>query len=203
MPDAAPIPDWVRLGHRAVVVYGAVCLVAGCVVLFCSAGFLGLLLAPVLLMTPGAVLAWLAGPLAFGLGHWIGDLVTKRQTGHVVARMLSRNAQSVHGTAIVLGSCSYYPLVLSAEQDAMSVQPALMLGLVLFALGLSASAHTARRRGRPLAAASFSAAIYAGIGVLIGVFSGAMWMGALAVPFTGYFAATALWLIRGPQWHDG
>lgn len=201
MPDVAPAPLWVRLGHRAIVVYGAVCLLAGGVVLFCSAGLLGVLFAPLFLMTPSIVLAWLAGPLAFGLGHWIGDLVTKRQEGHVVARMLSRNAQFVHGTAIVLGTCGYFPLTLTRQVEA-SVQPVLMLGMVLFAIALSASAHTARRRGQPLVATSYSAATYATIGVLIGVFSGAMWMGALALPFAAYFAATALWLIRGPQWHE-
>jgi hypothetical protein len=202
MPDVVPTPLWVRLGHQAIVVYGAVCLLAGCAVLFSSAGLLGVLLAPLFLMTPEIVLAWLAGPLAFGLGHWIGDLVTKRQAGHVVARMLSRNAQSVHGTAIVLGTCGYYPLIVPANQDGMSGQPALMLGLVLVALALSAAAHTARRRTPALVAASYSAATYATVGLLIGVFSGAMWMGALALPFAAYFAATALWLIRGPQWHD-
>ncbi|MFO7566874.1 MAG: hypothetical protein R6X02_29795 [Enhygromyxa sp.] len=202
MPDVTPTFDWVRLGHRAIVVYGVMCLLAGCVVLFHSAGLLGLLVAPVFLMTPEIVLAWLAGPLAFGLGHWIGDRVTKRQEGHVVARMLSRNAQSVHGTAIVLGTCSYYPLVLPADQDGMSIQPVLMLGLALFAQAVSASAHTARRRGRPLVAASVSAATYAAIGVLIGVFSRAMWIGAFALPFAVYFAATALWLVRGPRWDD-
>lgn len=202
MPDIAPTPLWVRLGHRAIVVYGAVCLLAGCMVLFYSAGLLGLVFAPVFLMTPEIVLAWLAGPLAFGLGHWIGDLATKRREGHVVARMLSRNAQSVHGTAIVLGTCSYFPLILATARVEASVQPVLMLGLVLFALALSASAHTARRRGRSLVAASFSAATYAAVGVLIGVFSGAIWLGAFALPFAAYFAATALWLIREPQWHD-
>jgi hypothetical protein len=200
MPDVARAPLWVRLGHRAVVVYGAVCLLAGCVVL--SHTPWALWGAGIALMTPGIVLAWLAGPLAFGLGHWIGDLVTKRQEGHVVARMLSRNAQSVHGTAIVLGTCSYFPLTLVTRQVEASVQPMVMLGMVLLAMALSASAHTARRRGQPLVATSYSAATYAAIGVLIGVFSGAMWIGAFALPFAAYFAATALWLIRGPLWHD-
>ncbi len=200
MPDLTPAPLWVQLGHRAVVVYGAVCLLAGGVVL--SYTTWALWGAAIALMTPGIVLAWLSGPLAFGLGHWIGDLVTKRQEGHVVARMLSRNAQLVHGTAIVLGTCSYYPVTIAADQAGTSVQPVLMLGLVLFALALSASAHTARRRSLPIVAASFSSAIYAATGLLVGVFSGAMWMGAFTVPFVVYFAATASWLIRSPQWHD-
>lgn len=199
MPDVARAPLWVRLGHRAVVVYGAVCLIAGWAVL--SHTPFALWGAGIALMTPGIVLAWLAGPLAFGLGHWIGDLVTKRQEGHIVARMLSRNAQPVHGAAIVLGTCSYFPLTFVARQIEASVQPVLLLGMVLSAMALSASAHTARRRGRPLVATSYSAATYAAIGVLIGIFSGAIWMGAFALPFAVYFAATALWLIRGPQWN--
>jgi hypothetical protein len=203
MADLAPIPDWVRLGHRAIVIYGAVCLVAGCVALFWYAGFLGLLMAPFLVMTPEIVLAWLAGPIAFGLGHWIGDLVSKHQAGHTVARMLSRNAQSVHGTAIVLGTCSYFPLIVSAGQEGVSVRTAWTLGLVLLAVVLSASAHTARHRGRPFVAAVFSATTYTALGVLIAVFGRAMWLGTFALPFIVYFAATAWWLMRGPQWHDG
>ncbi|WP_052554123.1 hypothetical protein [Enhygromyxa salina] len=170
--------------------------------LFWSAGLVGLLLAPLFLVTPGIVVAWLAAPLAFGLGHWIGDRFTRRQEGHVAAKMLSRAARYVHGTAIVLGTCSYYPLVLPADQDGVSLQPVFMLAVVLFALALSASTHTARRRGWPLMAASFSATTYAAIAVLIGVFSGAMWIGGFALPFAMYFAASALWLLGGPRWHD-
>ncbi|KIG14275.1 hypothetical protein DB30_07024 [Enhygromyxa salina] len=51
-------------------------------------------------------------------------------------------------------------------------------------------------------AASFSATTYAAIAVLIGVFSGAMWIGGFALPFAMYFAASALWLLGGPRWHD-
>lgn len=199
MPDVARAPLWVRQGHRAIVVYGAVCLLAGSVVLFCSAGLLGVLAAGIALMTPGIVLAWLAGPLAFALGHWLGDLVTKRREGHGVAKMLSRNAQPVHGTAIVLGTCGYYPLM----QVEASVQPVLVLGMVLSAMSLSASAHTARHRRRLLVATSYSAATYGAIGVLLGVFSGAIWMGAFALPFAVYFAATALWLIRSGRTFSG
>ena len=202
MPDVTPIPDWVRLSHRTVVSYGAVCLVAGCVALYCSdGGAWTWLIAPLLVMVV-LCLAGLPAMVAFGLGHWIGDLVTKRQKGHVVARMLSRNAQSVHGTAIVvLGTCGTYPWLWSVKQHGL-VLGVSMLVLNLFALALSASAHTARRRRRPLVAAWFAAATYAAIGVLVGLLDGAMWMGVFALPFAAYFAATALWLIREPQWHD-
>ena len=202
MPDVTPGPDWVRLGHPGIVAYGAVCLVAACLALLWSAGFWGALFGTLMLMmTPGFWLAGLSAPIAFGLGHWIGDLVTKRQEGHIVARTLSRNAQSVHGTAVVLGTCGIYPWLWTVKEHGPLLS-ASMLGLVLFALALSASAHTARRRWRPLVAASFAAATYAAIGVLVVVVGGAMWRGAAALPFVAYFSGTAIGLIREPKWHD-